>query len=87
MFSNKKRDGISRDEAILKLHKHKIGVGIHYRSVPEHSIYRKKFNWKLDDYPNAKKLEEKQLGLPLSPSLKKFEVLKIIKVIKNLKKI
>ena len=44
MFLNKKRDGISRDEAILILHKKKIGVGIHYRSVPEHSIYRKKFN-------------------------------------------
>lgn len=86
MFLNKKRDGISRDEAILNLHKQKIGVGIHYRSVPEHSVYRKKFNWKLDDYPNAKKIGRETISLPLSPSLKKSEVLKVIKVIKNLKK-
>ncbi len=86
MFLNKKRDGISRDEAILILHKKKIGVGIHYRSVPEHSIYRKKFNWKLNDYPNAKKIGRETISLPLSPSLKKSEVLKVINVIKNLKK-
>ena len=40
----------------------KIGVGIHYRSIPEHSVYKKKYKWRVDDYPNAKKkLEEKQL--------------------------
>ena len=46
----------------------------------------KKFKWKLDDYPNAKKIGRETISLPLSPSLKKSEVLKVIKVIKNLKK-
>lgn len=84
IFLNKKRDGISRDEAILLLHKKKIGVGIHYRSIPEHSIYNKKFKWKVDDYPNAKKIGRETLSLPLSPSLSKNEVLKVIKSINKL---
>ena len=86
IFLKKERDGISRDEAILRLHRKKIGVGIHYRSIPEHSIYRKKFKWKINDYPNAKKIGRETLSLPLSPSLTKNEVLKVIKNIKSINK-
>ena len=86
IFLKKDRDGISRDEAILRLHRKKIGVGIHYRSIPEHSIYRKKFKWKINDYPNAKKIGRETLSLPLSPSLTKNEVLKVIKNIKSINK-
>ena len=78
IYLDKKRDKISRDQAILKLHKMKIGIGIHYRAVPEHSIYRKLFNWKINDYPNAKKIGRQTISLPLSPSLKKKEILRVI---------
>ena len=80
----KKRDGVSRDEAILKLHKKKIGVGIHYRSIPEHSIYKKLFKWNINDYPNAKKIGRETISLPLSPALKKSEVEKVIRVINEI---
>ena len=86
LYFESRTDGISRDEVILKLHKKKIGVGIHYRAIPEHSIYKKLFKWKINDYPNAKKIGRETISLPLSPSLKKSEVLKVINVIKNLKK-
>ena len=66
----KKRDKISRDEAIVKLHNKKIGIGIHYRAIPDHSIYKKMFSWKIDDYPNAKKLAEELCSIPLSPPQK-----------------
>ena len=84
IFLNKRRDGISRDEAITLLHKKKIGVGIHYRSIPEHSIYKKKYNWNVNNYPNAKKIGRETLSLPLSPSLNKNEILKVINVIKKI---
>ena len=86
IFLNKKRDGISRDEAIVKLHKKKIGVGIHYRAIPEHSIYKKLFKWKVDDYPNAKKIGRETISIPLSPALKKKEVLTVIKAINEITK-
>jgi dTDP-4-amino-4,6-dideoxygalactose transaminase len=84
IFINKKKDGISRDDLILKLHKKKIGVGIHYRAIPEHSVYKKKFGFKLNDYPNAKKIGRETISLPLSPSLKKKEIKRVIDVIKNI---
>ena len=86
IFLNKKRDGISRDEAIIKLHKKKIGVGIHYRAIPEHSIYKKLFKWRVDDYPNAKKIGRETISIPLSPALKKKEVLTVIKAINEITK-
>jgi dTDP-4-amino-4,6-dideoxygalactose transaminase len=84
IFLDKKRDGVSRDEAILKLHKKKIGVGVHYRAIPEHSIYRKLFNWKINDFPNAKKIGRETISLPLSPSLKEQEIKIVINAIKKI---
>ena len=84
IFLDKKRDGISRDEAISKLHKKKIGVGVHYRAIPEHSIYRKLFNWKINDFPNAKKIGRETISLPLSPSLKEQEIKIVINAIKKI---
>lgn len=84
IFLDKKRDGVNRDEAILALHKKKIGVGIHYNAIPDHSVYRKIFGWKIDDYPNAKKIGRQTLSLPLSPSLKKKDILRVIKSINKI---
>ena len=84
LLINKKINGINRDEFMLKMHKHQIGVGIHYRSIPEHSIYRKKFGWKLKNYPNSKKIGQETVSIPLSPALSKIEINKIIKSIKQI---
>lgn len=84
IYVEKKRDGITRDQAILKLHKKKIGVGVHYNSIPDHSIYKKLFGWKINEYPNAKKIGRQTLSLPLSPSLKKKDVLRVIKSINQI---
>jgi dTDP-4-amino-4,6-dideoxygalactose transaminase len=84
IYLEKKRDGISRDEAILELHKKKIGVGIHYRAIPDHSIYKKLFRWKIDKFPNAKKIGRETLSLPLSPSLKKKDIIRVIKSVNNI---
>ena len=84
IYLDKKRDKISRDQAILKLHSMKIGIGIHYRAIPEHSIYKKLFKWKINDYPNAKKIGRETLSLPLSPSLKKKDILRVIKSINKI---
>ena len=62
----------------------KIGIGIHYRAIPEHSIYKKLFKWKINDYPNAKKIGRETLSLPLSPSLKKKDILRVIKSINKI---
>ena len=64
--------------------KKKIGVGIHYRSIPEHSVYKKMFKWKIDDFPNSKKIGRETISLPLSPSLRKTEIFQVIKAINEI---
>ncbi len=84
IYLEKKRDGISRDKAILELHKKKIGVGIHYRAIPDHSIYKKLFGWNINKFPNAKKIGRETLSLPLSPSLKKRDIIRVIKSVNDI---
>ena len=84
IYLEKKRDGISRDKAIIELHKKKIGVGIHYRAIPDHSIYKKLFGWNINKFPNAKKIGRETLSLPLSPSLKKRDIIRVIKSVNDI---
>src|SRR6266700_5531043 len=50
------RAGISRDEFLDAMAADKIGVGVHYLSVPEHPVYQDKFRWRPEDYPNAMRI-------------------------------
>ena len=62
----------------------KIGIGIHYRSISEQSVYKKNFGWKLSDYPNANKIGKETISISLSSALKHHEILRIIKAIKKI---
>ncbi len=44
------------------------------------------FSWKIDDYPNAKKIGRGTLSLPLSPSLSIKELKRVINSINILTK-
>ena len=83
---NKKNSGLNRDEFIKKMHKFKIGIGIHYRSMPEHSVYKKKFSWKLNDYPNAKKIGRETVSIPLSPKLTLSDIKRVVIAVKKIVK-
>jgi len=62
----------------------RIGVGVHYLSIPEHKYYQNTFGWKPQDYPNAMKIGRQTVSLPLSPKLKNKEVDYIIKTVKEI---
>ena len=83
---DKKKCGISRDEFISKLHELKIGTGVHYRSIPEHSYYKKNYKWKLNDYPNAAKIGRETVSIPLSAKLNKNDLDYIVTSIKRVLK-
>ena len=83
IFLNKKRDGLSRDQAIIKLHK-KNWCWNSLQTILEHSIYRKIYKWKINKFPNAKKIGRETISLPLSPSLTNKEILKVINSIKEI---
>jgi len=75
---NKKCTGISRDEFIRRMTINNIGVGVHYRSIPEHPFYQKRFGWRPSDYPNATRIGQQTVSLPLSPAISNEEIDRII---------
>ena len=62
----------------------KIGVGVHYESIPMHPYYQETFDWKPSDYPNALKFGNETVSIPISPKLTDNELDKIISVTKSI---
>lgn len=79
---DKKKIGIDRDEFMIRLHEKGIGTGVHYRSIPSHTFYKKKFKWKNSNYKNSSTIGEQTVSLPLSANLKKTDMDRILNSIK-----
>ena len=81
---NKRDNKIDRDSFLKKMHEHGIGTGVHYRSIPSHSFYKKKYGWKKSHYKNASQIGDQTVSIPLSPKLTKTDVDRIILTIKKI---
>lgn len=77
------RAGITRDRFIQALTDHNIGVGVHYRSIPEHPYYRQTFGWDPADYPNATRIGRQTVSLPLSPRLTDDDVNDVVEAVRQ----
>lgn len=77
------RAGISRDDFLQEMKRRNIGVGVHYRSIPEHPYYAKKFGWKPEDYPHALAIGRQTVSLPLSPRLCDEDVEDVIRAVED----
>ncbi len=78
LLIDRERAGLWRDQFIEAMTEQGIGVGVHYRSIPEHPFYQERFGWKPDDYPNAMRIGRQTVSLPLSPKLTGADVLDVI---------
>ena len=78
------KTNIKRDTFLNKMNDNKIGVGVHYESIPMHPYYQKTFNWNPKDYPNALKFGEETVSIPISPKLTDNELDRIISVTKSI---
>ena len=76
--------GITRDGFLQELHARKIGSGVHYLSIPEHSFYRESFGWKLEDYPHAFKVGRETLSIPLGSNLSAEDVNDVIEAVRSI---
>ena len=61
--------------------KEKVLLQSHYLPIYRHSFYKKKFN--LKEYPASENFYKKQVSIPIYYSLKKKEIAKVIRLIKN----
>jgi dTDP-4-amino-4,6-dideoxygalactose transaminase len=76
--------GMARDTFLDAMTAHNIGVGVHYLSIPEHPYYQKTFGWKPEDYPNAMRIGQQTVSLPLSAKLTNEDVEDVIKGVKQI---
>jgi len=71
----------SRDELQQQLHVLNIGTGIHFISLHLHDYYRKTYDFKPDDFPNARWISERTISLPLSPKLTNEDIEDVISAV------
>lgn len=81
---DKSRIGIDRDEFVSRLMQAGIGTGIHYRSIPEHRVYRQRFEWEPSDYPNALRIGQRTVSLPLSAGMTEADVDRVVDAIRQI---
>ncbi len=81
---NKAKTDTSRDNFLHAMTAHNIGVGVHYLSIPEHPYYRRQFDWKPEDTPNAMRTGQQTVSLPLSAKLTDEDVRDVIDAVKKI---
>ena len=79
-FNNLK---INKKTLFKKMIKKKINLQVHYIPLHLQPYYKKNFNFKAGDFPNAEKFYKQEVSLPIYYSLKKKEINKVIKNIKK----
>jgi dTDP-4-amino-4,6-dideoxygalactose transaminase len=80
---NEDEAGITRDEFITRLHGCNIGTGVHYRSIPVHPVYQRRFGWRPEDYRNAQAIGQSTASLPLSAKLSDEDVEDVIDAVRH----
>lgn len=73
--------GLSRDAFLDAMTACRIGVGVHYLSIPEHPYYQQRFGWRPERWPNAMQIGRQTVSLPLSPQLEEADVQRIIEAV------
>jgi len=78
------KTGISRDDFLEAITAERIGVGVHYLSIPEHPYYQRTFGWKPEDYPEAMRIGRQTVSLPLSARLTDDDVEDVIAAVRGI---
>ena len=64
---NPDKAGMDRDGFMAALKERNIGTGLHYRAVHLYPYYRENYGFKRGDFPNAEKISDRIVSLPLFP--------------------
>lgn len=74
---------INRDLFLKALHMENIGIGVHFISLHIHPYYKKLYNYKKSDFPNAAFISDRTISLPLSGKLTDKDVDDVINAVKK----
>lgn len=76
------RCGCARDAFLEHMTAQRIGVGVHYLSLPEHPYYQQRLGWRPEDTPHAWRIGQQTVSLPLSPALSDADVDDVIAAVR-----
>ena len=75
------RCGITRDQFISGLRRLGIGTGCHYIAVHLQNYYRRTFGFSPSDFPNATRISDTTVSIPLSPHLTDEDVEDVVQAV------
>jgi dTDP-4-amino-4,6-dideoxygalactose transaminase len=76
--------GLDRDRLLEALRAENIGAGVHYRAVHLHPYYEETLGLGPDALPNATRLSNRVLSLPLSPAMSEDDVVRVAGAVRKL---
>lgn len=74
---------ISKKDFFLKMKENNIHLQVHYIPVHLQPFYRKTFGFKEGDFPEAEKFYERELSIPIYPSLEEEDLIYISNTLKK----
>lgn len=77
------RCGRTRDSFLDYMTAQRVGVGVHYLSLPEHPYYQNRLGWRPEDTPEAMRIGRQTVSLPLSPALTDADVDDVIQAVRS----
>ncbi|QJD29899.1 DegT/DnrJ/EryC1/StrS family aminotransferase [Methylococcus geothermalis] len=84
LLIDEKETGVSRDAFLDAMTARRVGVGVHYLSLPEHPYYREALGWRPEDFPHAQRIGRQTVSLPLSPGLSDSDVAYVVDAVRAL---
>jgi dTDP-4-amino-4,6-dideoxygalactose transaminase len=78
------RCGVARDAFLDRMTAERIGVGVHYLSLPEHPVYQRLLGWCPEDYPHARRIGRSTVSLPLSACLTDQDVEDVVVAVRSI---
>ena len=81
---NKKKWRLNRNQIIKKLNSVGIGTAVHYIPIHMHSYFKKKYKFKIQDFPIATDYSKNVISLPIYPALLNKEIKYIIYQIRKI---
>jgi dTDP-4-amino-4,6-dideoxygalactose transaminase len=81
LLVDRPRSGVSRDEFLVSMTQRKIGVGVHYRSIPELTFYQQRFGWRPEAWPNAHTVGQTTVSIPMAANLREADANDVIEAV------
>lgn len=80
---DEKSCGVTRDDFLGSMTASKIGVGVHYRSIAQHSFYQERFGFRPGDYPQSEYIGNNTVSLPLSAAVSHEQRSRIVSAVRS----